>query len=269
MDEILATGRTRYQEYTFWRSATHGIAIALDGDLQSSSTDRATYHEALVHPAMLLHPEPRRVLIAGGGEGATAREVLRHESVERVVMVDLDGEFVELCRRFVPEWAGGAFEDSRLEVLHEDIVAWFEGSDERFDVVLGDLVEPPEESPLGEALYGRGFYCRVADHLCPGGLVATQASCLYAADWRRHLQVRRGLGAVWQPVTTWLVNIPTFFEPWAFAAAGQPFPELPALSELFSERLASRRIELDCFDGPSLAACFALPPAVRRLLRDA
>src|SRR5512138_1874610 len=88
----------------------------LHGRIQSTSRDEFIYHEALVHPALLCHPDPRRVFIVGGGEGATLREVLRHRSVQRALMVDIDEEVVQRCRELLPEWHQGAFEDPRTEL---------------------------------------------------------------------------------------------------------------------------------------------------------
>src|SRR4028119_1295474 len=94
----LYAGQTRFQHVEIVETRPYGLALFLDGAPQSALADEFVYHEALVHPALLAHPEPRRVMIAGGGEGATLREVLRHPSVERATMVDIDGELVDLVR---------------------------------------------------------------------------------------------------------------------------------------------------------------------------
>jgi spermidine synthase len=112
-EEVLAAGRTPFQEYEIFVSSLWGMALILDGRLQSAELDEFVYHEALVHPALVAHPDPRRVLVMGGGEGATLREVLRHRPVSRAVMVDLDGELVEVCRRHLPSFHEGAFDDPR------------------------------------------------------------------------------------------------------------------------------------------------------------
>ena len=112
----LYEGRTAYQRVQLLDSDAFGKMLVLDGKTQSSALDEAIYHDALVHPAMLLHPHPLRVFIAGGGEGATLREVLAHHTVERAVMVDIDGEVVELCKRHLPSFSQGAFEDPRAEL---------------------------------------------------------------------------------------------------------------------------------------------------------
>jgi spermidine synthase len=130
--------------------------VFLDGVMQSRKSGDAAYHEALVHPAMFAHPNPKRVAIIGGGEGATLREVLKHNTVEKVVMIEIDRGVVDLSKKYLPEWsdcsmlAGSAadcFEDARTELHCEDAFGWFihrYGGDkileEPFDVIIMDAL---------------------------------------------------------------------------------------------------------------------------------
>lgn len=91
---------------------------------------------------MTAHPNPKKVFIAGGGEGATLREALTHNTVERAVMVDIDEELIDMVKEQMPEWHQGAFDDPRTTLLHEDARAYLERTDEKFDVILSDLPDP-------------------------------------------------------------------------------------------------------------------------------
>ncbi|MEM0318067.1 MAG: methyltransferase domain-containing protein, partial [Candidatus Nezhaarchaeales archaeon] len=155
--KIMYSGRTKFQQVDIVETYSFGKCLFLDGKLQSCEYDEHVYHEALVHPAMMTHPDPKRVLIVGGGEGATAREVLRYPTVEKVVMVDIDGELVDLCRRYMPEWSQGAFEDPRLELVIADGRKYIEETGESFDVVILDLTDPLPGTP-SVYLYTREFY---------------------------------------------------------------------------------------------------------------
>ena len=120
LDEVLYEGRTQYQVARIVRSRNLGICLVLDNKIQSSERDEFIYHEALVQSAMMAHPKPEKVFIAGGGEGATLREVLRHKTVKKAVMVDIDDQVTELCKKYLPGHNAGAFKDKRAEVYHVD-----------------------------------------------------------------------------------------------------------------------------------------------------
>ncbi len=269
IEEVLAAGRTEWQRYLFFRSEAHGVCVALDGDLQSCEADEGLYHEALVHPAMLAHPAPKRVLIMGGGEGATLREVLRHPSVTDVVMVDLDEEFVGLCQRLIPDWAAGVWDDPRLELRHEDIARYLERTPGGFDVVVGDLIDASEATSPAARLYGPDFYRKLAAALAPGAALATQAGSLAPAQAGGHRRVREALAQVFAQVQSYGVYVPSFTGLWGFALAGPPdlipggYAEHRALFEL---RARERGLELEATGPDALAAAFALPRRLRKAL---
>src|SRR3989304_1644190 len=108
------------------RTAALGVCLLLDGKIQSSEKDEFIYHEGLVHPAMIAHPAPESVFIAGGGEGATLREALRHPTVKRAALVEIDGEVTALSQKYLPGLSSGAFKDERAEVHHTDARAYLE-----------------------------------------------------------------------------------------------------------------------------------------------
>jgi len=268
VEAVIASGRTAYQSYTFFRSASQGVCVVLDGDLQSCAADEAFYHEALVHPAMLLHPEPRRVLVMGGGEGATAREVLRHPSVERVVMVDLDEEFVSLCRRHLSDWNAGVFEDPRLELRHEDINDYLESCDMDFDVVVGDLVDVTDWDSPAAALYGDALYARLRRRLNGGAAVSTQGGALGLSSLDGHRLIRSALCGHFAEVASYGLIVPSFFHLWGFVLASDAAmpADGSAWDGLFRKRCEHRALELPATGRAALAAGFSLPRRIREFL---
>jgi spermidine synthase len=126
IETILFSKQTQFQRMEIIETKSYGRCLILDGKMQSSQADEFIYHEALVHPAMLSHPEPKRVFVVGGGEGATVREILRHKSVERVLMVDIDEDVVEGSKQYLPEWSQGAFDDPRVELRYMDARKYLE-----------------------------------------------------------------------------------------------------------------------------------------------
>ncbi len=219
IDRILAEGKTPWQHYLFFENEADGICIAIDGDIQSCQRDEALYHEALVHPAMLWHEMPQNVLIMGGGEGATAREVLRHDCVKKCVMVDIDGEFVEACKTYAPTWSDGAFDDERLELLTMDINDYIRQTDLRFDIVIGDLVDVADWDSFLAGLYSDNFYTALKKILAPNAVVATQAGMLSPANSESHRNVRKSLAEVFAHIESYGVYVPSFYSLWGYVMA--------------------------------------------------
>lgn len=124
-DDTIFKGESDFQTVEIVRTEPFGVCLLLDGKMQSTEADEWIYHECLVHPAMLLHPNPKKVFICGGGEGATAREVLRHKSVEQVIMVDIDEIVCRHCAEHLPK-NKDAFANPKLELIHDDARAQLE-----------------------------------------------------------------------------------------------------------------------------------------------
>ena len=158
VERVIHEGRTAYQSVVVQDTALFGRSLVLDGKTQSTALDEFVYHESLVQPCMVTHPEPRKVFVAGGGEGATIREVLAHDSVERVVMVDIDREVVDLCKEHLGGHHEGAFDDPRLELHHVDALQYLRDTEDRYDVVIIDVPDPLEGGPA-YLLYTTEFYC--------------------------------------------------------------------------------------------------------------
>ncbi|CAM9364712.1 unnamed protein product, partial [Ectocarpus fasciculatus] len=152
LNKIMFNASSDFQHVQVVETAPFGKTLVLDGKTQSAQLDEFIYHETLVHPAMLAHPNPKRVYIGGGGELATAREVLRHKSVEKCVMVDLDKLVVDTSRDVLPEWGAGVLDDPRLELHYTDAHAFLRENEDMYDVIIMDIADPIEAGP-GYILY--------------------------------------------------------------------------------------------------------------------
>lgn len=267
VEEIEAYGRTRYQEYMVARLAGIGRALIIDGKVQSSLLDEHWYHEALVHPVLLAHPCPRRVLIVGGGEGATAREVLRHRCVEEVVMVDIDEELVETAKRLLADWHRGSFDDPRLRLVIGDGRRYVEQHPSSFDAVILDVVDPMEGGPAA-LLYTREFYEAVKRSLRgPEGIVVTQATSptltpdVYASIYKT-------LASMFRLVRPYATYVRSYNGLWGFVAASDATdPALPAeeVRRRIEERIAG---SLRFYDPETHVWLFTLPRPIREALRE-
>jgi spermidine synthase len=256
--------KTKYQTVEIMELASYGKALVLDGRIQSSQADEFVYHEALVHPGMLAAPAPpATALVIGGGEGATVREILRYPSIRRVVMADIDGEVVELCKQHLPEMHQGAFDDPRTEVRIEDARAYLAATRETFDYICIDLVEPLEEGPAC-LLFTREFYGLVRDRLSPGGTMTMQAGMTKIGEINFFSAVHRTLREVFPVVSGYQAFISCFGTPWGFMLAGKQGVPL-AQDALTIDRLVAERVRgsLAYWDGVTHQHSFALPRHLR------
>lgn len=259
--------RTKFQHVEILELASYGRSLVLDGRIQSSQADEFIYHEALVHPGLLAGPaSPRSALVIGGGEGATLREILKYPSIERAVMVDIDEQVVDLCRRHLPEMHRGAFDDPRTELRHEDARSYLERTAERFDLIVSDLVEPLEEGPAC-LLYTREFYRTVADRLTPSGVLTMQAGMTKVGQIDFFTAMHRTLREAFPVVAGYQAYISCFGTPWGFLAASRQAD--PGRQDAASvDRLIAERVRgaLDYWDGQTHVHAFALPRHLRRAL---
>src|SRR5690606_23586133 len=142
VDRLLYDSKTEHQRIRVFENARFGRVLTLDGIVQTTEGDEFIYHEMLAHVPILAHGSARRVLIIGGGDGGMAREVLRHRSVERVTMVEIDAGVVEFAKKYLPNLSAGAFDDPRLDLVIADGAAYVAETDERFDVIIVDSTDP-------------------------------------------------------------------------------------------------------------------------------
>ena len=225
-DEIVYTKDTPYQRIVITRGRA-GFQLFLNGNLQFSSTDEYRYHEALVHPAMLLANNPRRVLVLGGGDGLAVREILKYPSVIQVTLVDLDPDMTMLSTRFplLAELNQQAFRDSRVKVITQDAFVWVEEtSEEPFDSAIIDFPDP-NTFALGK-LYTTRFYRMLRTRLTENAAVSVQAtSPMFARN--SYWCIIRTLEAAGFTVRPYSTAVPSFGV-WGFALArSSPF-EIPA-----------------------------------------
>jgi spermidine synthase len=260
--------QTKFQLVEIMETAAYGKVLVLDGRMQSSQADEFIYHEALVHPGLLmLDAPPSSALVIGGGEGATVREILRYPSIRRVVMVDIDAEVVELCKRHLPEMHQGAFEDPRTEFRAEDARGYLERTPDRFDLIVVDLVEPLEEGPAC-LLFTREFYQLVRDHLTPNGAMTMQAGMTKVGELDFFTSIHRTLREVFPVVAGYQTFISCFGIPWGFIAAGRSEPRALSVNEV-DRRIADRvKGPLAYWDGQTHQHAFHLPKFIRRAIDE-
>jgi spermidine synthase len=162
---------TGFQQLSIFDNPILGRVMTLDGVVQTTEKDEFIYHEMLTHVPMLAHPNPKRVLIIGGGDGGILREVLRHPTVEQVILVEIDAAVIEMAKQYFPAHSAGAFEDARTRIVIADGVQYVNESKEMFDVIISDSTDP--YGP-GEVLFSADFYTAIRARLNAVGIFVAQ-----------------------------------------------------------------------------------------------
>jgi spermidine synthase len=265
LEETYFAGRTPFQHVAVVRSAAFGKMLIIDGDTQSSQADERIYHESLVHPALAATADCRDVLILGGGEGATLREVLRAPGVERCTMVDIDGDVVALAKRYLPEWSDGAFDDPRANVIVGDALAYLSSEGERHGAIISDLTEPLEDSP-SNPLFCEKVFRDIKRRLREDGVYVLQASTAGFHNMGLHAKMARTLRRHYRFVRSFYTHVPAFDNDWAFIACSDAVD----VAELPETRIAAYtgalRGESYFYDAQTHRRLFSLPLYLRREL---
>lgn len=173
-DECLCDIKTKYQHIQLFQTKTLGKVLVLDGVVQCTELDEAIYHEMLVHVPMFTHPNPlsdgsaRRVLIVGGGDGGSLREVMKHDMVEEVVICEIDKDVIEIA---APAFGNGDyFNDDRVRVVVDDAAHYLQSEKSKFDVIIIDSTDPTTEG--GKSIYSRLFAASLSKRLAPHGVIS-------------------------------------------------------------------------------------------------
>jgi spermidine synthase len=208
-EEILCQRRTGYQDLLIFSNPFFGRVLALDGVVQLTERDEHFYHEMLSQVALHAHPRPEDVLVIGGGDGGTVREVVKHKIIKRVVLVELDPEVIEASREYLPTLSCG-FADPRVEIVEAEGSAFLARSRRKFDIIIIDSTDP-----VGPAasLFTDGFLSRACAALKPDGMFVAQTESLhFHRDFVR--EVQKKLAARFNLVALYTVPLATYAGNW-------------------------------------------------------
>jgi len=166
----ILSAKTPFQKIEVYETESFGRVLLLDGLVQTTERDEFFYHEMLVHPAMMAHPDPQEILIIGGGDGGALREVFRYP-VRKATLVEIDAAVIDAAKKHFPSLAC-SFRDRRAEILIADGSRFIKESGRRFDLIFVDSSDPVGPSAV---LHREAFYERLKRCLKPGGAIAAQA----------------------------------------------------------------------------------------------
>ena len=254
--------RSAFQDVEVHDSKPFGKLFRLDGHFMTSEKDEFFYHENLVHMAALSHPRPQWALVVGGGDGGSAEELLKHPSIERVTLAEIDASVVDISRKHLANVHRGSLDDPRVDLRIEDGFAYVRNARERFDLIVLDLTDPGGPST---PLYTVDFYRACAARLAEGGALTLHIASPIAHPDR----IRTGLAALREAfpiVRPYLASIPLYGGLWMMACcSGTLDPATQSTTEI-DRRIAERGIrDLQYYNGAIHCGALALPNFVRAL----
>lgn len=273
--DVVCQVQSEIQKIIIVNTYNYGRCLILDNEFQSAEMDEFIYHEALVHPSLILHPGAESVLILGGGEGATLREVLRHKTVKKAVMVDIDKEMIACSKKFLPSFHAGAFDDSRVELVIEEGRKYVERAQDRFDVVVIDVNDPLDGGP-SYMLFTMEFFQIIAEKLKANGILIVQSGAASVSENDAFTSICNTLSNVFSHVFPYVTYIPSYALPWGFSMATHNPSNLDISGDEIDTRIQSRLTgKLRFYDSITHHALFNLSKYLRtdiqrqkRIIRD-
>ncbi|HEX4077777.1 MAG TPA: polyamine aminopropyltransferase [Rhizomicrobium sp.] len=263
----LVEEKSEYQRIRIFDSVANGRVLVLDDIVQLTTRDESAYAEMLTHLPLLEHGAARRVMIVGGGDLSIAEEALKHKTVKEVVLVDIDGRVIELCREHFAPMNAKAFADKRLKIEVADAFEYL-GRDKsagRFDLIIADRPDPVGP---GKALFGDTFYGRVKAALAPGGIATFQTGVPFYQP-QEITEALAELRAAFPQCGLYLTVVPTYIGGFMALAWAGKSKRLGTPAGIKRARLAfaASRLKTDYYNPEIHAAAFALPEWIRRLVK--
>ena len=244
INSVLYSGRSQYQEIQVLDTPEFGRILVLDGVVQLTERDEFFYHEMLAHVALHVHLCPKNVLIIGGGDGGTLREVTKHELVKNVQLIELDNEVIEISKRYFPSLSKG-FSDERVKIDEMDGSRFVRDTTEKYDVVLVDSTDP-----VGSArnLFSEQFFSDVFSVLNKEGILVIQTESLH---FHRQFvkEIQEKLGRSFKIVGIYTVPLATYAGNWwTFSIASKKFmPYIPNRKLAFSTKYYDEQVHKNAF----------------------
>lgn len=262
--KCLHTEQTPFQRIDFFESETFGTFFTLDGLMMVTEKDEFAYHEMIAHIPMAVH-QAKRVLIIGGGDGGTAREVARYPFVERIDMVEIDERVVRLCQQYLPQTASCLDRDARIHLYFQDGLEWVRNAPAgAYDLILVDSTDPVGP---GEGLFTRDFYENCFRALTSDGVLINQHESPYYAQYAKEMRrAHRKISAVFPVVKVYEFHMPTYPSGhWLFGFASKGRDPIADANPVLSEELG---LSMRYYTSELHAASFALPAFVKQALED-
>jgi spermidine synthase len=263
VDRQLYSGKSEFQRIDIFDSREFGRFLTLDGYMMLTEKDEFIYHEMISHVPMAVHPKAKNILVIGGGDGGTVREVLRYPTVEKIDLVEIDELVVEVCKKFLPQTAG-ALCDPRVNFYFEDGLKFIRHCKNEYDVIIVDSTDP---FGPGEGLFTKEFYGNCYKALKEDGIMVNQhESPFYTEDAYAMQRAHKRIVESFPISRVYQVHIPTYPSGhWLFGFASKKYHPV---NDLNSVKWNALGLKTRYYNPKLHAGSFYLPNYVEELLKD-
>jgi spermidine synthase len=264
-DSVLYDSETEHQRLVVFENASLGRVMMLDDIVQTTEADEFIYHEMLAHVPVLAHGHARKVLIIGGGDGGLLEEVLKHRTIEKATMVEIDRSVIEVSREFLPKICGTAFDDPRTDLVIGDGIAFTAQAGERYDIMIIDSTDPVGP---GKGLFSPEFYANCRKKLEPGGVLVTQNGVPFFQGGELS-STMRDLRPLFEDVSCYVAAVPLYVGGvMAFGWASDDATLRQVPGHELTARFEQAGISTRYYTPEVHLGAFALPPYVAALTAD-
>lgn len=259
VDNVLFSGQSKFQKVDVLESQSHGCILTLDGLMMTTEQDEFYYHEMISHIPLISHKNPETVLVIGGGDGGTVREVLKHDCVKKVVLCEIDEMVIEVSKKYLPTIACG-LDDPRVEIVVGDAIEFIKDKVDCYDVILIDSTDPMGP---GEGLFTEEFYTNVKNALKKDGIMSAQSESPFANQKEMKMMYKL-LKKVFPITTAFLGPIPTYpGGNWSWAFCSETVKPLSYIDEKRANEITK---ECRIYNTDIHKGCFALPNFIKNEL---
>ena len=259
----LYSKKSYYQQIDVFDTYEFGRVLTLDGYLMVTEKDEFIYHEMIVHVPMAVNPEIKKVLVIGAGDGGTVRELCRHKSIEKIDLVEIDGQVIEVCKEYLP-FTACSFDDERVDIHVEDGLKFVRRKEDEYDLIIVDSTDP---FGPGEGLFTKEFYGNCYKALTQKGILTNQHESTYYDSYIEMVKrTHKRIGASFPVAMVYQAHIPTYPSGhWLFGFASKVLHPVHDLNE---QKWNDLGLSTKYYNTDLHKGCFAIPNYVKEVLAD-
>ena len=263
VDRQLFSETSEFQRVDIFDSAEFGRVLTLDGRIMLTEKDEFIYHEMIAHVPMCANPDIKKVLLVGGGDGGSARELLKYDTIEKIDLVEVDETVVRACKKFIPQTAA-CLDNPRVNIFFDDGLKFLRKVEDEYDLII---VDPTDPFGPGEGLFTKEFYGNCQHALKADGIMVNQhENPYYSKDAAAMQRAHKRIGDSFPISSVYQIHIPTYPSGhWLFGFASK---KIHPIADADFEKWQALNIQTNYYNTKIHSGAFALPTYVEKLLRD-